>query len=89
MDVQLFTIALDMEDSSASHLILNMEGLILGSKSDWNISKIKEFLDESTLGLIDDTLALDINTISILDLENEELFFTSLASWLESNLHIL
>ena len=77
-----------MEDSSASHLILNVESLILGSKSDWNISKIKELFDESALGLIDDTLALDINTISILDLENEELFLTSLASWLESNLHI-
>ena len=89
MDVQLFTIALDMEDSSASHLILNVESLILGSKSNWDISKIKELLDESALGLIDDTLALDINTISILDLENEELFLTSLACWLESNLHIL
>jgi hypothetical protein len=71
LDVQFFIIALNVEDGSASHLILDMKSLILGSKSYWDVSKVKEFFDESALSFIDDTLALDINTVTIFNLENE------------------
>ena len=84
VDGQLVVVALNMEDGSVPHLVPDMDGLILGFKSNGDISEVKELLYEDAFGLIDDTLALDIDAVSIFDLEDKLLLLTSLASGSES-----
>jgi hypothetical protein len=59
-----------MEDGSASHLILDVESLVLRPKANRDIAKVKLLLDEGAFGLVDDTLAADVDVVAVLDLEH-------------------
>jgi hypothetical protein len=76
-----------MEDCSASHLIFDMKYLLFCSQADWNISKVEHFFNKCTFSFIDNSLALNINIVTIFDLEDKKFLLTSLACRLECDFH--
>lgn len=69
-DCELLAVALDMEDGGASHLVLDVESLILGPEADRDVAKVEQLLDEGAFGLVDDALAPDLDAVAVLDLEH-------------------
>ena len=77
-----------MEDCSASHLIFDMKSLLFCFEANWDISEVEQFLNKCAFGFVYNSLAPDVNVVTIFDLEDKKFLLAFLACRLESNFHI-
>jgi hypothetical protein len=87
-DGELLAVALDVEDGGASHLIPDDACKIVSAEADRDVAKVELLLHKVAFGLIHDTLALDVDAVAVLDLENEEFLFALRARRSEGDLYI-
>lgn len=83
---QFLMIARDVEDGRNSNGVFYVERLFLSFDSNRYVVKLDQLLLGNTLSLMYDTGALDVNRLTIVNLEGNHLFLALGTGWSECNL---